>query len=220
MIHVAILLRRYCGLVLSGEKTVESRLMRQAREPYGAVKAGERLFLKESGGPFVGTAVVKWVEEHAGLTPEGVAGLRERYEPAVGGDDAYWELKSASRFGVFMGLERVERLEVGPRYAVQSMRAWYALPEALSPLREVVLSGGAVRNGYLSLPFASERLRAGGLTLVLPGGEEVETDFARGAMLRSRVFGRVYREAGVGTGDVVRLVRVGERRYVVEFRRA
>ncbi|MEM1211679.1 MAG: hypothetical protein AAGI68_05205 [Planctomycetota bacterium] len=219
MIHVAILLRRYCGLVLGGQKTVESRLMRQGREPYGVVKAGERVFLKQSGGPFVGMAEVGWVEEHAGLTPRRVAGLRERYEPAVCGDDAYWEGKSASRFAVFMGLERVEPMAVGPRYAVQAMRAWYALPEEVSPVREVVLRGGAVRNGYLSLPFASAKMRASRVTLELPGGGVVETDFAKGAMLRSRVFGRLYAEHGVRGGDVVRLVRVGERRYVVSFPR-
>ncbi|MEM6392673.1 MAG: hypothetical protein AAF797_07870 [Planctomycetota bacterium] len=217
MIHVAILLRRYCGMVLRGEKTVESRLMRQGREPYGVVKAGERLFVKESGGPFVGIARVAWVDEHEGLTPRRVAKLQRKYEPAVGGDDTYWEGKAASRFAVFMGLEDVEPIGVGPSYRVQAMRAWYALPEELSPVREVVVSGGAVRNGYLSLPFASAKLRAGRLTLELPGGDEVETDFAKGAMLRSRVFGKLYAEHGIEAGDVVRLVRVDERRYVVAF---
>lgn len=127
-IHVAILQKPYLDAVLAGTKTIESRLTKTSREPYRAIAEGERLFLKQSGGPFRATAVAGVVEHLAGLSPKDVEALRQKYQPRVGGDDAYWAGKAACRYAVFITLESVEAFSVGPAYAVQSMRAWYVLP--------------------------------------------------------------------------------------------
>ena len=56
-IHVAILKREYLRMVLSGQKTVESRLAKVRCPPFEQVVAGERLFFKASGGPFMAPAI-------------------------------------------------------------------------------------------------------------------------------------------------------------------
>lgn len=216
-IHVAILLRPYLTAVLAGTKTIESRLTKTARPPYGAVQPGERLFFKESGGPFRATALVRDVAEFADLTPSRVDRLRQRYEAAVGGDDAYWHGKRSSAYAVFVGVGQVEPLAVGPRYAVQSMRAWYVLPDEASPLREWHLTAGAIRNRYALLPGASARLRSETLALVLPDGREIETSFGRGSMLRWRGWSGVYESARVRPGDRLRFVALGHARFAVVF---
>ncbi len=218
-IHVAILKRPYVKLILSGQKTVESRLTRTAQPPLRSIKSGERLFIKASSGPFMGTAVAGPIEQHEGLEPRDIQRLCRRHNKAVCGDEGYWELKKHSRFAVFIHLEQVESIEVGPVYP-KSMRAWHVLDESLSPLLEVPLTDGAIRNRYLSLAGASEKMRSRPLTLLLPDGTETGTAFTPGkAMLRWRGWGTYYSKHHMTPGDTVRFVAIGPGRYRVTFRK-
>lgn len=117
-------------------------------------------------------------------------------------------------------LQRVEPLDVGPAFTKQNMRAWYVLEDAASPRMDVVLERGSLKNHYVSLPKASDALRESGLTLILPDGETVETDFADGgAMLRWRGWRRYFAAFAMKRGDTVRFVALGSRRYRVLFLR-
>lgn len=218
-IHVAILKKPYVKLILSGQKTIESRLTRTAQPPFRAIQTGERLFIKASSGPFMATALAGLIEQHQGLEPRDIQRLNRRHNRAVCGDPAYWELKSQSRFAVFIHLEQVEPIDVGPKY-VKSMRAWHVLDESLSPLMDVTLTDGAIRNRYVSLTRASAKTRARPVTLLLPGGCEVITRFAPGkAMLNWRGWGPYYAQHRMRPGDTVRFVAVGPARYRVTFRK-
>ncbi len=216
-IHVAILKRPYIRLILEGRKTVESRLTRTAQPPYRAIESEERIFIKASSGPFMATAVAGKIEQHEGLEPSEILRLRLRHNRAVCGDNSYWELKQSSRFAVFIDLTQVEPLGVGPAYP-KSMRAWHVLDESLSPLLDIPLTDGAIRNRYLAMPRASERTRKGPVTLLLPDGREIATGFADGkAMLRWRGWGPYYQKYQMTPGDAVRFVALGPGRYRVSF---
>jgi hypothetical protein len=217
-IHVAILKRPYLKLILAGRKTVESRLMRTAQPPFQCIEPGERIFLKASSGPFMATAIAGKVDQHDKLEPYDILRLRVLHDKAVCGDDAYWQMKRDSRFAVFVELTEVEPIEVGPKYP-KSMRAWHVVDEKLSPLMDVTLTAGAIRNRYLSLPGTSAKMRRGKVTLLMPDGEEIATGFAAGKpMLKWRGWGHYYDVHGVKPGDVVRVVALGAGRYRVTFR--
>ncbi|MEM1446217.1 MAG: ASCH domain-containing protein [Planctomycetota bacterium] len=216
-IHVAILQKPYLDAVLEGRKTIESRLTKTKREPFEAITTGERLFLKQSGGPFRATALATRVEPFANLTPPDVEWLRQKYQASVGGDDAYWAEKAGSRFAVFVTLGSIEAISVGPNYATQWMRAWYVLPNSASPLHDVVLTAGAIRNRYAAIPDISDRWRASAITLVLPDGREVRTDVVAGGRLRWRGWGQIYSEAGAKPGDRLRFLALGDDRLGVSF---
>ncbi len=216
-IHVAILKRPYLKLILAGRKTVESRLTRTAQPPYGRIVTGERIFLKASAGPFMATALAGQVEQHDGLTPGAIARLQSRHNHAVCGDPAYWKLKRDSRFAVFIRLKQVEPIEVGPVYP-KSMRAWHVLDEALSPLMDIPLTDGAIRNRYIALTRSSDKMRCRPLTLHMPDGSEVETGFADGKpRIRWRGWARYYQQYEMIPGDTVRFVAVAPGRYRVSF---
>ena len=151
-IHVAILRPPYPELILSGEKTVESRLYATRQPPVGGVTEGERLFIKISGGAWAATALAGDVEEYHDLTPERFDELRERYQASVLGSDEYWESKRHVRYAVFVHLRSVEPLDVGPAYARNGYRAWHVLDERLSPLREVTLTAGRFAIGMRRCP--------------------------------------------------------------------
>lgn len=220
-IHVAILKREYLRMILSGQKTVESRLAKVRCPPFGKVSPGERLFFKASGGPFMATAIAEAVTDYAEQTPEQIDGLFEQWNAAVCGPQAYWQDRRDRPFATMIRLRRVEPMDVGPKFTVQNMRAWYVLPDEANPLMDITLKRGALKNHYVSLSEASESLRCGTLTLELPDGEEVQTDFADGGpMLRWRGWRRYFDAFGLQAGDAVRFVAVGGRRYRVRFIRS
>jgi hypothetical protein len=203
---------------LSGSnKTVESRLTKTGRVPFGSVKPGERVFVKQSGGRFVATAVAGQVWSYPSLTPAKIDGLPKQFQSRVGGDDAYWESKRDSLYATFVELTHAELIEAGPAYKPAYMKAWYLLDEAVSPLREVELTGGAIRNGYLRLPGVSETMLESLVTLELPDGSVVQTGFSKDVMLRWRGWRGLYADHHMKPGDVVRLLALGDRRYRVSF---
>ncbi len=221
MIHVAILKPGYIRDILAGTKTVESRLTKTNQPPHGRVQPGERLFLKASGGPFMATALVAEVLSWDNLSPAEVRRIEKQHRHAIGGDDAYWQAKRDSRFATLIRLAASEPMDVGPAYKVAYMKAWYVLDESLSPLREVVLTDGAIRNRYATLPGPQgETPPTGVITLELPNGEAVVTDLVRGRMLRWRGWAALYDAADAQPGDRLRFLRVGDRRYRVSIRKA
>ncbi len=230
--HVAILKRPYAKAILAGTKTVESRLTRTAMPPFGRIEPGQRLYFKISAGPFVAVARAAQVVSYQGLTPADIEKLRRRFQPTVGGDDAYWQMKRDSRFALFVKLAEVEPIDIGPAYKPINMRAWHVLDDAADPIRETTLTAGAIQNGYVAADLnltdpgaangvpTSPGLSAPPFTLILPDQAAIETDYARGHMLRFRGWRRYFREHGVRPGDIVRFVRVADGRYRVSFRHA
>ncbi len=218
-VHVAILKPSYLRAILDGRKTIESRLSKVACAPFGCVKRGERLFLKASGGPFMGTATAGEVMEWDSLTPQVVAEIERRYRPAIGGDDDYWQRKRDAVVATLIRLREVEPLDVGPAFAPANMKAWHMLPDERDIVRDVGLSAGNIRQRHVSIKGASADLRQHSVTLIMPDGVEVATDFPPGkAMLRWRGWGRYFDAFAVAPGDTVRFVAVGPWRYRVTFR--
>jgi len=218
--HIAILQQPYADMVLDGRKTIESRLTKVPCPPFGVVAPGERLYLKHSGVPkYFATAVAGEVMSFDGLTPADIDAIRGRWGPAIGGEEAYWAWKRDASYATLIRLLDVEPWPyVVPPWPKTRGRAWHVLPDDQDPMREVRVTGGMLRNGYVSLTTASPATRAGPLTLLMPDGEHVETDFAKGAMLRWRGWRRYFEGFSLAEGDVVRFVAVGPRRYAVTFR--
>jgi hypothetical protein len=221
MIHVAILKPGYIRDILAGSKTIESRLTKTMQPPHGKIETGERLFLKASGGAFMATAIAGTVHTFEDMGPTDVKQLRKRYGKPIGGDDAYWDMKWDSRFATLIELKEVEPLSVGPKYKVAYMKAWYVLDEKLSPLRDWVITAGALRNNYACLPKppGAQSRTEQVVTLVLPDGSSIETELAAGRRLRWRGWAAVYQATDARAGDRLRFVAIGQRRYAVQVAR-
>jgi len=204
-------------MILTGKKTAESRLRNTPGEPFGCVSPGERLFLKASGGLFMGTAIAAKIQEYEDLNEAGIRKLAKQWNTRVCGSADYWQSKQTARYATMISLADVEPLDVGPAYHRQLMRAWYVLPEGASPMREYTVTAGAIRNSYVTMPDAWREAKEHEFQLEMPDGKNFTTCLARGARLRWRGIGRYYRACGVSPGDVVRFVAAGERRYVVTF---
>ena len=126
--HLVILKKQYLDLILSGTKTIESRLLKTKHPPLGQINPGDKLFLKQSSGPVCATARVKSVKTFENLTPQKISELKNLYNDEILGPDEYWQLKSDCKFAIFAWLENVK--EIPPvNINKKDWRAWVVLTE-------------------------------------------------------------------------------------------
>lgn len=234
--HVAILLKRYIELILQGSKTIESRLTRTACAPYRRIEPGDRIYFKESSGPYRAMAVAGEVLFHEGLTPVAVEALRRRHNEAIRGDEGYWARKRHSRYATLIALRDVRAVATGPAIAPSRGIAWFVLGRgrrAVAPARDrvvrVTLTPGAIRNCYVRIPRGMGSARIGGvllnggrpagnpLELTLPDGRSIATEVLGSRLIRWRGWGAYFDAHGVQPGDEVLFVPRGQGRYGVGF---
>lgn len=131
MIHVAVLLRPYVELILAGEKSVECRLTRTAKAPYNGVELGDRIYFKESSGPWRLTAIIEQVLFEEGLTPKRIREIRRDYNDVIRGEAEFWKSKRDARYLTLIWLREVERIDPGAGPGVRPLQgaAWLTLRE-------------------------------------------------------------------------------------------
>jgi ASC-1-like (ASCH) protein len=246
MIHVAVLLKPYVDLVLAGTKRVECRLTQNPLAPFESIEPGERIYLKQSGGPYRATAVAGEVMFEANLTPTRVRQLYKHYNHLICGELEFWTRKKFSRFAALVWLEQVEAAAIGPALPPSRGLAWRVIeaPESAAPPRRrtagspalsfgVELTPGNLRNNSLYVtgirshfPRASfggrNRKDAGRpFTLMLDGGTVVETDIvADRNLFRTRAWGKWFEAMGAKAGDRVVFTPLNGAAYFVGLARS
>ena len=126
--HLAILKKRYLDLILSGEKTVESRFMKRAMAPFGRIKENDKILLKVSAGAVVAKARAGAVKEFRDLKPEGIAKIRREYNRFICGEADFWESMADKRYAVLVELCDVKAIEP-VRIKKKDWRAWVVLSD-------------------------------------------------------------------------------------------
>ena len=110
MQHIAILRQPFFDMVLSGEKTIESRWSMNKVAPYGKVSIGDKILLKETGKDVTATAIVKDVKYYE-LTPEIVEEIRLHYGKQIGTDKFEdWEATLHKRYCTLIWLSNVKNV--------------------------------------------------------------------------------------------------------------
>lgn len=232
-IHVAILRPPYPQLILDGRKTIESRLTKSDLVPFNAIKPGDRIFIKQTSGPFVATAIAGQVHFFDKLTREKIAALKVRFNDAVCGDDAFWQWKRDSNFATFIELTKVQPFAQGPKMKPSSGLAWFVLPDELAPpvpaMFEIKLTAGAIKNHYIRVPrkvhefdakhYGGKTLATAGepISLILPDDTRIRTDVVGNHMLRWRGWQPWLKAFQMLPGDRVRFVEVRPGEYRVIF---
>ena len=110
MQHIAILRQPFFNMVLSGEKTIESRWSMHKAAPYGKVNIGDEILLKETGKNVTATAIVKDVKYYE-LTPEMVEEIRIKYGKQIGTDKFEdWKDTLQKKYCTLIWLEDVKHI--------------------------------------------------------------------------------------------------------------
>lgn len=248
MIHVAILLKPYADLVLAGTKRVECRLTQQPLAPFECIEPGERIYIKQSGGPYRATAIAGEVICEADLTPTRIRQLYKHYNDLICGELAFWKMKKQAKFATLIWLEQVEPTSTGPALAPSRGLAWRTIqppPPETAPARRstkhgapapsfaVQLTAGNLRNNSVYVTGIRShfpRASVGGrnkkesgrpFTLMLDGGPTVATDIVgERNLFRTRAWGAWFRAMNAKPGDEVVFTPVASDAYFVGIARA
>lgn len=111
MKHIAILRQPFYDMVLSGEKTIESRWSMHKVAPYNKVSKGETILIKETGKDVTATARVREVRYYE-LTPAKVDEIRQQYGRQIGTDKFEdWESTLQKKYCTLIWLEDVHKVE-------------------------------------------------------------------------------------------------------------
>lgn len=127
MNHVAIVHREYVDAILDGSKTIEARLARVRCAPYEKIQPGDRIYIKQSSGPYRASAIATKVRYFDELTPSKVRAIRKQYNGAIGGRESYWANKRDARVATLLWLGEVKPVTLGPRIPKMHGRAWLVL---------------------------------------------------------------------------------------------
>ena len=126
--HLMIVHPRYIAPLLSGTKSLESRLGQDRRAPFGKVSPGDIIYIKPTGKRVIAKAIVRTVEEYEDLTPDDIINLRETYDDRIMGGDHYWQSKANSKYATLIGFQKVTMLNddstVPSELLVADRNAW------------------------------------------------------------------------------------------------
>jgi hypothetical protein len=119
-------------LVLSGQKTVESRLSRCRIAPFDAISPGDVILIKAAGGPIRGVALAQriWFFD---LSSAPIRTLRERFGPGICADEEFWDSKNDAAFATI--IEIAEPVSIQPLDCdKRDRRGWVTLRSRQSQL--------------------------------------------------------------------------------------
>lgn len=126
--HLAIFKGEGAELILSGKKTVESRFSRRKDPPFGAISAGDLVYIKPSGKEIIGQFWVKKVIFYEGLDEEDIREIKEKYGKDLAADDIYWKGKENARYGTLIFIGEVDPFITSPvKHAKKDLRGWVVL---------------------------------------------------------------------------------------------
>jgi hypothetical protein len=103
-IHLAIFAEPFLSMVLSGQKTIESRFSRNRCAPYGEIDDGDIILLKEVAGPICGLALARriWCYD-LGIEPLGR--IRHRFGKNMGATDEFWSSRVDALYATLIELD-------------------------------------------------------------------------------------------------------------------
>ena len=111
MRHLAILRQPFLDMILSGEKTIESRWSMHKIAPYNKLSIGDEILLKETSKDVIANAKVKDFK-YFELTPQLADEIKQKYGKEIG---VYkfenWENYRNKKYCTLIWLENVERVK-------------------------------------------------------------------------------------------------------------
>jgi len=109
-LHLSILANIYLEMILSHNKTIESRFSVQRRMPYERVAPGDVLLLKQTGGPIRGIAYVENVWFYR-IENDTLAIIKKKFgkEMQIQSED-FWKKCETSTYATLMKLSHVKKI--------------------------------------------------------------------------------------------------------------
>ncbi len=113
MDHVAILSkkRNILDKILSGEKKIESRWYKSKKTPYGVVKAGDKIYLKETGEPVTAIADVDKVLFFGGTDEKEIQKIINQYGKEIWPSDKAFDSLKETKYVTLIYVKNPHKIE-------------------------------------------------------------------------------------------------------------
>lgn len=126
--HLAIFRGNGGELILSGEKTIESRFSRMKLPPFEQISSGDLVYIKPSGKEIIGQFRVKKVIFYDGLEAGDVREIGKIYGKKIAMDNEYWLKKEGSKYGTLIFIGESSRFITSPvKIPKKDLRGWVVL---------------------------------------------------------------------------------------------
>lgn len=124
-IHLAVFAQPFLSMVLSGEKTIESRFSRIRCAPYGEIGSGDIILIKEVSGPICGIALAgrTWCYH---LISQPIDSIRQRFGGGIRADEEFWMSQSDALYATLIELHAPSRI-APVNCDKRDRRGWVAL---------------------------------------------------------------------------------------------
>ena len=137
--HLAIFQPNWIDLILSGQKTIESRFTKVKCLPFGRVNVGDTVYMKESGGLVRGMFTAKAVETYENLTENDVFEIADTYSEQIFASHRFSEYVDTvicdkwytSKYATLIHIENVSAFEQPFPYHKRDRRAWVVMEKPL-----------------------------------------------------------------------------------------
>ncbi|WP_339734801.1 hypothetical protein [uncultured Gimesia sp.] len=127
-LHIAVFSEPFLSYVIEGKKTIESRFSINNCAPYGKVKKGDSVLIKEVGGPIIGICFVEHVWSYE-LDSSTLDEIRNQFARALCiEEDQFWQTKSAAAYATLMSLSNICTLKPID-IDKQDQRGWVVIRE-------------------------------------------------------------------------------------------
>jgi hypothetical protein len=138
-IHLAIFVQPYIGYILTGKKTIESRLSKNKCSPYGKVRHGDIILLKQSGGPVIGLCEVSeaWYYKLDPMTWSKL--MIDFFDEINVKDESFWVERQAASYATLLRIshpESIQPLSVSKK----DKRGWVVMDKHVQGFEYGVLS--------------------------------------------------------------------------------
>ena len=134
-LHLAVFTEPYASLILSGDKTVESRFSCVKCAPYDRVSHGDLVLIKESGGPVIGIFKVGGVWYYE-IDDSSWGEIRERFAEAICPQgSSFWSDRSSAQYATLMKVQKPDRLKP-VTWPKRDRRGWVVIPNTSQGLFE------------------------------------------------------------------------------------
>lgn len=134
MEHLAIMSKGYIEKILSGEKSIESRFSVNRISPFGKIKVGEKVYLKETGKPVSVSFEVESVLFFEDLDKGKIKEIRAKYGKQICAEEEFWQIKQRARYATLIFVKNPKR--VNPFKVEKSNRSAFM---SVSSIKELMI---------------------------------------------------------------------------------
>ena len=150
--HLAILSPGWIELILSGDKTIESRFSKRRCAPFGKVDAGDVVFMKESGGLVKGAFRVAKVDTIEKLTYELRIAIDACFREQIFGTPYFtehWDQWKASKYATLLHIAEPVAFAEPFVFPKRDRRTWVVLDGISDVKRQHIASELILKHGRL-----------------------------------------------------------------------